>query len=288
MTEISKYRLLNASQEKLLGNIVQAEVGQPAKSRRWMKARDALVQSNLKLVVKLANNYISSGLALEDLVFEGNTGLIKAAEKYSPTVGTRFSTYATYWILNSIFDAIHRSLPVKIPIKKAMQLSKIRQSIGYNGEDDDVEQIAKDTGLGVGVVRKTLKVNYKVSSLQQPNTNEEEGENRDINLLIADAQSVSGVEVLEQKEQYARVKEAIEKLPEERQRRVLHLRFGFGETGVQTLGEVAEELKISKERVRQIQNKAMAEVRSYLCQKETEEDNNAEMRTQERLNRNRG
>ncbi len=229
------------------------------------EARQTMIERNLRLVVNIAKHYLNRGIPLLDLVEEGNLGLMHALEKFDPERGFRFSTYATWWIRQNIERAImNQSRTIRLPVHVVKELNQVlracRKVEAAGKRDCLVEEVARETGKTEDAVRAMLTLNEHTASLDAPldiDPSLSIGESlRDDKLESPDTQIHNGeVESL--------IREWIDML-NEKQRLVVQHRYGLDEVEVQTLEELAGELGLTRERVRQIQLEALGQLRRIL------------------------
>ena len=221
-----------------------------------------MIEYNLCLVVNIVKYYLNRGIPLLDLVEEGNLGLIHAIEKFDPGRGFRFSTYATWWIRQSIERAImNQSRTIRLPVHVVKEINLILRALRHlefaNGRETHLEQIAHLIDRPVEDVRRTLALNEHISSLDAPL---EIDPSHSVADAIADDNAIDPESLLQSNEVGALVKHWVEQLPE-KQRRVLERRYGLGGCEISTLEEVAADLELTRERVRQIQIEALDQLR---------------------------
>jgi RNA polymerase primary sigma factor len=222
------------------------------------KARERLIEKNLRLVVSVAKRYRGMGLSFGDLIQEGNIGLMKAVDKYDPDRGWRFSTYATWWVRQAVQRAVaDKGRTIRVPVHrgdKLRKMARVYNELSAESEREPTdEEVAGRLGWSVEDVRDLKSSLWDATSLNQPLGSDPDA--TEIGELVEDegASEVAGEVIGEMEMEW--LSEAIERLPE-RHRRVLIGRYGLGEEETETLAELSDELGISRERVRQLQREA--------------------------------
>jgi RNA polymerase primary sigma factor len=222
------------------------------------RARQRLIEKNLRLVISVAKKYRGVGLPFEDLIQEGNIGLMKAAEKFDPERGWRFSTYATWWVRQAVQRALaDKGRTIRVPVHMGDKIRKMART--YNalsaelGRDPSDEEVAKRLEWTVEEVKDVKGAMLDATSLNQPLSSEQDAS--EIGELVEDQRAADTPEEVMREMETAGLKEAIERLPE-RHRYVLIRRYGLDKRDAATLATLSEELGISRERVRQLQREA--------------------------------
>ena len=253
LKEIGKVPLLTAEEEKELA--MKMEAGD-------MEAKKRLAEANLRLVVSIAKRYVGRGMLFLDLIQEGNLGLIKAVEKFDYRKGYKFSTYATWWIRQAITRAIaDQARTIRIPVHMVETINKLirvqRQLLQELGREPYPEEIAEKMGLPVERVREIQKISQEPVSLETPIGEEEDSH-------LGDFIQDDNVPVPAEAAAFTLLKEQlVEGLGTltEREQKVLCLRFGLEDGRARTLEEVGKEFDVTRERIRQIEAKALRKLR---------------------------
>jgi RNA polymerase primary sigma factor len=214
-----------------------------------------LVGANLRLVVKAASNYRNSYLDIEELTFEGNLGLITAAERFDPGKGCRFSTYATWWIQQYIRLAVNRAHTIRTPIRREAQIAKIQSATSFDPdiEDQDTAKISMETDIKEADVKKLLKIRMKLLPLDAPIADSDDCFSLQ---SIIPSNELAADTLLIFSEREEKLKELLERLPENIQK-IVKLRFGLGDGQPQTLEEIAVVQGVTRERIRQMQQQGL-------------------------------
>ena len=234
-------------------------------------ARDRLVSSNLRLVVKIAHDFKGRGLPLIDLISEGNIGLMRAVGKFDPTKGAKLSSYAAWWIKQSMRRAIANQVhTVRVPIQSAAKLRKmqvVRAELKRRLQRDPTDlELAVESGLPEYTVSRLKMVSTTTLSFQDPVQNDGD---REFSEVIADTTAMSPDKVAESDDSLRRILELVDRL-DDRERAILKLRFGLDDGRKRTLDEVSEVVGCTRERVRQIQNATLRRLRQMLSDEKPE------------------
>lgn len=260
--EVNETKLLNVDDERELG--YRIEEGD-------MHARDHLIRANLRLVVRIAKDYLGRGLSIDDLIQEGNLGLVRAVEGYDPSYGTRFSTYASHWIRQSLDRAIeNQSMTIRVPSYAVDLVTKWRKAVRKLTEELGRQPQEAEVAGYLNMTPKQLKiVKQALSIYNQPLQAADSGDVRKDVEMVVDGSFCGREPSLERSEQVDQVLKLVGTL-EEREATVLRLRFGLSGEEPMTLAEIGERLQITRERVRQIELLALKALRERLSEEEAQ------------------
>ncbi len=256
LREIGKIPLLTADEELALAQRVVAGD---------KRAKDKMAEANMRLVVSIAKRYVGRGLDLLDLIQEGNTGLLRAVEKFDPDKGFKFSTYATWWIRQAITRAIaDQARTIRIPVHMVETINKLlrtqrRLTQELNREPSN-EEIAQAMEIDVDKVEHIMKIKQDISSLDASIRDDEE--DSVLADFIEDEDTISPEESATSQLLKEQVKDMLGALTE-REQKILKLRFGLEDGKSHTLEEVGQEFSVTRERIRQIEAKALAKLRKH-------------------------
>jgi len=253
LKEIGKVRLLTAFEEVHLAKKIEAGD---------MKAKRMLVEANLRLVVSIAKKYVGRGMLFLDLIQEGNLGLIRAVEKFDYKKGYKFSTYATWWIRQAITRAIaDQARTIRIPVHMVETINKLirtqRQLLQKFGREPTPEEIARKMKFSAEKVREVMKISQEPVSLETPIGEEEDSH-------LGDFIEDSEVEAPSDAASFTMLQEQLQEVLNtlnDRERKVIQLRFGLQDGHPRTLEEVGREFGVTRERIRQIESKTLGKLR---------------------------
>jgi len=269
LREIGRVPLLTAEEEVRLAQRMERgkiERSRPNPNRRYVEdgeeAQRRLTEANLRLVVSVAKKYIGRGMSLLDLIQEGNIGLIRAVEKFDYTKGYKFSTYATWWIRQAITRAIaDQARTIRIPVHMVETINRLirisRRLLQDLGREPTSEEIAEQMEISPEKVREIIKVSQEPVSLETPIGEEEDSHLGD---FIEDHTALAPAEAASHQLLKEQVEDVLDSLTE-RERKVLQLRFGLDDGRSRTLEEVGKEFHVTRERIRQIEAKALRKLR---------------------------
>jgi RNA polymerase primary sigma factor len=254
LREIGKVPLLTADQEVSLAKLIE---------RGDMRAKQHMIEANLRLVVSIAKGYLGRGLSFLDLIQEGSLGLIRAVEKFDYRRGFKFSTYATWWIRQAVTRAIaDKARTIRIPVHMVEKLNKVvhieRQLVQRLGREPLPEEIAEELEIDVEEVREILRMSQLPISLEKPIGEEEDSSLGD---FVPDDAAESPFDTASLSLRREDVELALAALPE-RERRVIELRYGLDGAQPCTLEEVGQAFGVTRERIRQIENNTLKKLES--------------------------
>nr|WP_320116057.1 sigma-70 family RNA polymerase sigma factor [uncultured Desulfuromonas sp.] len=254
--DIQKSKLLTAEEERALATRVEAGDEQ---------ARAKMIESNLRLVVKIAKRYMNRGLPFLDLIEEGNMGLIKAVERFQVAKECRFSTYATWWIRQSIERAlVNQSRTIRLPVHVSDNVNRMlkatKEVLKKLNHEPSEEQIAEAMGAPVEEVRRLQQLVKKTYSIEHPL-----GDNDNYSLMdtLEDSSVINPAELLENQDQYEFVNKWLASL-KENERDILMLRFGLNDCEPETLDTIGKRYGVTRERIRQIEAKSLDKLRRMM------------------------
>ena len=260
LREIGKTPLLTPAEEiKLAARIKRGD----------KEARTHMIKANLRLVVKIAHDYGNLGLPLLDLVSEGNIGLMKAVERFDPAKGGKLSTYAAWWIKQSIKRALaNQSKTIRLPVHLVDKISKIRRvAISMSeelGREPTDEELAEEVGISAAKLSQLRTVSIRPASLDAP-MNDDDG--TEFGEIVGDNDAVDPSENLSDKNMQEEITDLLGVL-DERERKIINSRFGLDGGSARTLEEVGMKFGVTRERIRQLQNIALAKLRRALRKRE--------------------
>lgn len=274
LDRIAKVDLLTREEECELATRISAGDAQ---------ARELMITANLRLVVKIAQDYSNLGLPLLDLISEGNIGLMKAVERFDPNKGGKLSTYASWWIKQSIKRALaNQSKTIRLPvhmIEKVARMKRVAVEMSEKlGREPDNEELAEEVEMPVGKVAHLKSVSARPSSLEAPIG---DGDDTTLGDVVGDDRAETPLERLQSKSLVSDVNSVLDKL-DPREAEIIRLRFGLKGEEPQTLEEVGLRFEVTRERVRQLQDIAIRKMRKAMASLEHPREID-EMREEERL-----
>jgi len=260
LREISKTPLLTAEEELALSERIKK--GDP-------EARSHMIRANLRLVVKIAQDYANYGMPVTDLISEGNIGLMKAVERFDPEKGGKLSTYAAWWIKQSIKRALaNQSKTIRLPVHMVDKIAKMRRIstmlTEVMGREPTDEELADEIGVPRRKLAMLRQASHRPTSLDSPIN---EGEATEYGEVISDERAVNPLDMLSDKNLHGELDGLLSVL-DERERRIIDERFGLDGRQALTLEEVGREFGVTRERIRQLQNTALIKMRRALSKKE--------------------
>lgn len=273
MKEIGQIPLLTPEQERETGRILKEA---DPDSDAYKQAKDLLISSNLRLVVSMAKQFANRGLSFMDLIQEGNIGLVRAVEKFDYEKGYRFSTYATWWIRQSMNRAISdQSRDIRIPVHMTEQISHVKKAQKELSQELNREPTAKEIArrLGGGMteakVNDIIRLSQPIVSLQSPQGEEEDSELSD---FVEDKSAVNPEDYARDQDKKKLLDELLQELPE-REEKILRMRYGLDDGKPKTLEEVGRECHVTRERIRQIEAKAIRRLQNMSARRGMDEMN---------------
>jgi RNA polymerase primary sigma factor len=260
LREISKTPLLTPEEEIELSERIR---------KGDAEARAHMIRANLRLVVKIAQDYSNYGMPLSDLISEGNIGLMKAVERFDPEKGGKLSTYAAWWIKQSIKRALaNQSKTIRLPVHMVDKIAKMRRISAMLtevlGREPTDEELAEEIGVPRRKLAMLRQASQRPTSLDAPIN---EGEATEFGEIISDERAVNPLDMLADKNLHAQLDGLLSVL-DERERKIIDERFGLNGRKALTLEEVGREFGVTRERIRQLQNSALTKMRRALRKKE--------------------
>ncbi len=249
LREINETALLTADEEKELAYAI---------AEGNVAARDRMVRANLRLVVNIARGYTGKGLPLQDLIEEGNLGVLRAVEGFDPTMDTRFSTYASYWIKQSIKRAlVNCAKTIRIPAYMVELLSKWRKATALLSDQLNRTPTAEEVAAELGLPKKKLGIVKKAIQLYNTTPQSDDDENGwSLGEMVADERAIGPDEELLNSDNVIHVYRMLDDM-DEREATILRMRFGLDNEEPKTLKEIGETLGLTRERVRQLEHEAL-------------------------------
>jgi RNA polymerase primary sigma factor len=263
LQEIGKTPLLTIAEEVTLARRIR---------RGDKAARDHMIKANLRLVVKIAHDYKDFGLPLLDLISEGNIGLIKAVERFDPRKGGKLSTYAAWWIKQSIKRALaNQSKTIRLPVHLVDKISKMRRATmalaEELGREPSDEEVAMELGIPTHKVAHLKSVSVRPASLDAPIN--DDGDSGTFGEIVGDENAVSPFENVRERNLKSDLNRMVNSL-DKREADILRMRFGLDGHDELTLEEVGKKFKVTRERVRQLQNLALQKIRKLMARNEAQ------------------
>ena len=266
LREIGKIPLLTAEEE--------LELAQKA-AKGNKKAKDKMVEANMRLVVSIAKRYSGRGLDFLDLIQEGNTGLLRAVEKFDPEKGFKFSTYATWWIRQAITRAIaDQARTIRIPVHMVETINKVlrasRKLTSELNREPTIEEIAKEMDMDIEKVYYVMRIKQDIASLDASVGKDGDDEDSVLGDFVEDEDRISPEDSAANQMLKEQLADIISTLSD-REQKIIKLRFGIGGGKPHTLEEVGAEFSVTRERIRQIEAKALSKLRKNKDTKKLQE-----------------
>ena len=260
LREIGKTPLLTPQEEVELA--ARIKVGDK-------EARSHMIRANLRLVVKIAQDYANYGLPLLDLISEGNIGLMKAVERFDPNKGGKLSTYAAWWIKQSIKRALaNQSKTIRLPVHMVDKISKMRRVASVLaeelGREPSDEELSEEIGIDRGKLAQLKAASLRPASLDAPIS---EDDSTEFGEIVGDESAINPFDVLSHKKMHNQLDGLLEVL-DERERKIIDARFGLNGQKPKTLEEVGQDFGVTRERIRQLQNIALKKLKRALQKRE--------------------
>ena len=258
LREIGKIPLLSAEEEMdLARRIIEGD----------KKAKDKMAEANMRLVVSIAKRYSGRGLDFLDLIQEGNTGLLRAVEKFDPDKGFKFSTYATWWIRQAITRAIaDQARTIRIPVHMVETINKLlrtqRRMTQELNREPNIDELAKELDMEPEKIEYVIKIKQDISSLDAGVGRDGEDDDSVLQDFIVDEDTVSPEDSASNQLLKEQVQEILSSLSD-REQKIVRMRFGLDNGKNHTLEEVGQEFAVTRERIRQIEAKALAKLRKH-------------------------